>query len=73
MTKYFSIYRVRVQYGRGEMFSVFLVAANSPIKAKRLARMAAPLPAPMACIKCDSIAGVISAPEVKHPRVICTL
>jgi len=36
MTKYFSIYRVRVQYGRGEMFSVFLVAANSPIKAKDL-------------------------------------
>ena len=39
------VYKIKVQYGRGEMRSTFLVAATSLRKARKLANDAAPVPA----------------------------
>lgn len=70
MKKQLSIFKVKVQWGRCEQYSLFLVAATSPIVAKRVANKAATLPANMANIKVVSISGVIAAPHIDKPQVI---
>lgn len=66
------VYKVRVDYGRGEMTSKFLVAANSRIKAKRLANAAAPVPAPSNhAIHCTLLPELVCPSG--EPRVITSL
>lgn len=73
MNKCLSIFRVRVKWGRGPMESDFLVAATSPIVAKRVANKAATLPTSMHNITCYPISDLKADISIKKPKVIWRL
>ncbi len=63
--------KVRVQYGRNEMRSIFLVAAKDAKTAKSLANAAAPVPAYDSDITVDEIPRLYY--KTKTPTVVCRL
>ena len=66
-----SVYKMKVQYGRGEMCAKTLVAANSMRTARRLARADAPVP----CHDSDVTGRLIEnlGYRTDEPVVICRL
>ena len=64
-----NVYHVTVPYGRGEMTAHYLVAARSPLKAKRLGNLAAPCTVPLHCVKCWQVENTFHTG--KEPTVIC--
>lgn len=68
---YVNVYKVRVQYGRGEMRTDVLVGAPTSAKAEELARQAAPVPCHKHDVKVELLADVTYTGALPH--VICKL